>query len=57
MAKNVRFYLQVVTFFVGIHHQEIQDAVPVLLKTIALPVKHHSRLIVRNDIHSMLLGR
>ena len=38
-------------------YQGIQDAVPVLLKTLTLLGKYSSRFIMRNDIHSVLLGR
>ena len=37
-------------------YRVIQDAAPILLDTITLPGKHSIRFIVRNDIHSVILG-
>ena len=38
-------------------YQCIQDSVPVLLETLTLPGKHNTRFIMRNVIHSVVLGR
>ena len=38
-------------------HQGMQDAVPLLLETLALPGKHSSRFIVRKGSHIVVLGR
>ena len=38
-------------------YQGIQDAAPVLLETPTLPGKQIIRFIMRNDIHSVVLGR
>ena len=38
-------------------YQDIQDEVPVLLENLNLPGKHSSIFIMRNDIHSVVLGR
>ena len=38
-------------------YQGIQDAVPILLENIILLGKRISRLIMRNDSHSVVLGR
>ena len=38
-------------------YKGIQDAVPVLLKNLTLPVKNSSRFIVCYDSHSVVLGR
>ena len=38
-------------------YQCIQYTVPVLIENLTLLGKHSSRLIMRNDIHSVMLGR
>ena len=38
-------------------YQDIKGAVPLLLETLTLPGKHSSRFIMRNDSHSVVLGR
>ena len=38
-------------------YQGIQDAFPILLETLTLLGKHSSRFIIRNDSHSVVLGR
>ena len=38
-------------------YQGFQDAFPVLLETLTIPGKRSSRLITRNEIHSVVLGR
>ena len=38
-------------------YQGIQDALPVLIETLTLPGKQISRFIMRNDSHSVVLGR
>ena len=38
-------------------YKDIQDSVTVLIETLTLIGKHSSRLVMRNDSHSVILSR
>ena len=54
----INYQVRYVTITISFRlYKVIQDAVPVLLKTITLPGKYSSRFIMRNDSHSVFLDR